>query len=101
MILCRSSDSRSVTNWRAWWNKELYDLVCGAKQPDQKDRTTLLASLHVGEAAVIAAVAGALVSLGAGAAVAAAAAPILVRRFIWPAKDELCAAWEERLAAQG
>jgi formate dehydrogenase maturation protein FdhE len=82
------------------WNKELYGLVCGAKSDDQKERKAVLDSLQLGEAAVVAAVAGALLSLGLAAALAAAAAPLIVKRFIWPAKEELCAAWGEKIAAQ-
>ena len=79
------------------WNKELYGVVCGNKGDDQKDRKTVLDSLNVSEAAVIAAVASALLSLGVAAAIAAPLAPLIVKRFIWPAKDELCGAWGESL----
>jgi hypothetical protein len=44
---------------------------------------------------VLAAVASALLTLGAPAAIAAAVTPLIVKRFIWPAEDELCAAWDE------
>jgi len=77
------------------WNKELYGVVCGGKSGDQKDRKAVLDSLNLGETAVIAAVASALLTLGVYAAIAAALAPLIVKRFIWPAKDELCAAWGE------
>jgi hypothetical protein len=83
------------------WNRELYGVVCGNQGDDQKARTAVLNSLNLGEAAVIAAVAGALLSLGVAAAIAAALAPLIVKRFIWPAKDELCNAWGEELTAQG
>jgi hypothetical protein len=79
------------------WNKELYGVVCGKEAGDQKDRKAVLASLNAGEAAVIAAVATALLSMGVVAALAAAVAPLIVKRFIWPAKDELCGAWGESL----
>jgi hypothetical protein len=81
----------------ARWNKELYGAVCGQKQEDGSARQTVLSSLNLDEAAVVAAVATALLTLGVAAALAAAIAPIIVRRFVWPAKDELCAAWGERL----
>jgi hypothetical protein len=81
------------------WNKELYDLVCGGKAGDQKERQAVLDSLHLGEAAVGAAVAAALLALGLAPALAAAVAPLIVKRFIWPAKEELCAAWGEQIAA--
>lgn len=79
------------------WSKELHSVVCGDESKDTKERQELLSSLSLGEAAVIAAVAGALMSLGVGAAIAAPLAPLLVRRFIWPAKDELCDAWGEAI----
>jgi hypothetical protein len=79
------------------WNKELFGIVCGNESKDSKEREALLNSLNLGEAAVIAAVAGALIGLGVGAAIAAPLAPLIVRRFIWPAKDELCTAWGEAI----
>ena len=79
------------------WSKELHAIVCGNADKDAEVRESLLNSLSLGEAAVIAAVASALISLGVGAAIAAPLAPLLVRRFIWPAKDELCEAWGEAI----
>ena len=79
------------------WNKELYTIVCGNADKDAEVRESLLNSLSLSEAAVIAAVATALIGLGVGAAIAAPLAPLLVRRFIWPAKDELCEAWGEAI----
>jgi len=79
------------------WSKELYAIVCGNENKDTEVRESLLNSLSLGEAAVIAAVASALIGLGVGAAIAAPLAPLLVRRFIWPAKDELCEAWGEAI----
>jgi hypothetical protein len=83
------------------WNKEIYGVVCGGKGDDQMARKTVLDSLSLGEAAVIAAVATLLLNLGTAAALASALAPLIVKRFIWPAKDELCAAWGEGITAQG
>ncbi len=80
------------------WNKELYGLVCGAKAGDQKDRNEILKALNLGETAVIAAVAGALIALAVPAPIAAALAPLITKKFIWPAKDELCDAWGESIA---
>jgi hypothetical protein len=82
------------------WNKELNGVVCGSKTEDKTSRQAILDSLNLGEAAVIAAVASALLSLGVVAAFAAALAPLIVKRFIWPAKDELCDAWGEKINAQ-
>jgi hypothetical protein len=79
------------------WSKELFAIVCGNAEKDTKERQEVLNSLNFGEAAVMAAVAGALISLGVGAAIAAPLAPLIVRRFIWPAKDELCGAWGEAI----
>lgn len=83
------------------WNRELYGVVCGNKGNDRKDRKAVIDSLNVGEVAVIAAVASTLLSLGVAAAIAAPLAPLIVKRFIWPAKDELCDTWGEELRAQG
>lgn len=82
------------------WNKELHGIVCGGTAGDKSGRSAIMNSLNLGEAAVIAAVAGALLSAGAAAALAAAAAPLIVKRFIMPAKDELCEAWSEAIRAQ-
>jgi hypothetical protein len=79
------------------WSKELHAICCGNADKDSKERTELLNSINLGEAAVMAAVATALISLGVGAAIAAPLAPLIVRRFIWPAKDELCVAWGEAI----
>jgi hypothetical protein len=83
------------------WNKELHDIVCGNEKTDKTDRQAILNSLNLGEAAVIAAVATALLSLGVVAALAAVLAPLIVKRFIWPAKEELCDAWGDALHANG
>ena len=74
------------------WNKELYGVVCGKnagggaeKAEDKKMRDDLLKALNLGDAAVIAAVATGLITLGAPAAIAAPVAPFLVKKFIMPA----------------
>lgn len=79
------------------WSRELHGLVCGEESNHPEERGELLDALKLSEAATIAAVASGLVALNVGAAIAAAAAPLIVRRFIWPAKDELCTAWAEML----
>jgi hypothetical protein len=83
------------------WNKELHGLVCGSGSANEKERTEILNSLNLGETAVIAAVAAALFGLGVPPPIAAALAPLIVKKFIWPAKDELCIAWGEGIKAQG
>src|SRR5258708_6063451 len=79
------------------WNKELYKLVCGHQSDDRKDRQAVLDALQPGQGAVIAAVAAALLNMGVAAAIAAPLAPLIVSRFVWPAKDELCDAWQEAI----
>ena len=86
------------------WNKELYGVVCGKKAgsgaetaENKKLRDDVLNALNFGDAAIIAAVAAALIALGAPAAIAAPVAPLLVKKFIMPAKDELCDAWGEAM----
>jgi hypothetical protein len=86
------------------WNKELYGLVCPAKSPAGNDdakklRDKLLGALNLDEAALIAAVVPGLMFLGAPAAIAAAVAPLIVKKFIIPTKDELCDAWGEAMQA--
>jgi hypothetical protein len=79
------------------WNKELHGLVCAQQGSDQKDREAILGALSLNQAAVIAAVATALLGLGVPAPIAAALAPLIAKKFIWPAKDELCEAWADAL----
>jgi hypothetical protein len=86
------------------WNKELYGLVCPPKSAKgnveaKKLRDKLLGALNLDEAALIAAVVPGLMFLGAPAAIAAAVAPVIVKMFIIPAKDELCDAWGEAMKA--
>lgn len=79
------------------WNKNLYELACAAGTSESKERKDLLEALHVGDAAVIGVVAAALLAMNLAAPLAAVLAPILVKRFIMPAKDELCSAWGEAI----
>ncbi|SRR6266481_444461 len=83
------------------WNRELNKLVCGTDNASEKDRNAILGALSLGETAVIAAVAAALLGLGVPAPLAAALAPLIVKKFIWPAKDELCEAWSEAIKSEG
>jgi hypothetical protein len=88
--------------WRilARWNRELYRVVCSStKKEDQELRVKLFAALDINEAALIAVVAPAIVWLGAPVAIAAAVAPLIVKKFIVPAKEELCISWGEAIAA--
>lgn len=78
------------------WAKELHALVCGTGSGDQADREKILSALNLGESAVIAAVAAALMA-ALPAPISAAAAALIVKRFIWPAREELCATWGETL----
>jgi len=82
------------------WSKELHGLVCNREASGTKDREAILNALNLGENALIGAVAGALMALGLFPALAAAVAPLVVKRFILPARDELCVAWGEALHAQ-
>jgi hypothetical protein len=70
------------------------------KTEDQELSKKVFAALSLDEAALIAAIAPALLWIGAPAAIAAAVAPLIVKKFIVPAKEELCAAWEEAITAQ-
>jgi hypothetical protein len=81
------------------WSKELHELICGATASDTRERQAILDALHLGEVATIGAVASVLVAIGLYPALAAAVAPLIVKRFIIPAKDELCLSWGELLRA--
>ena len=63
------------------------------------DAAAVLSALNLGEGATIAAVTSMLIALNAPAAIAAAAGALIVKVFIWPARDELCAIWQERIEA--
>jgi hypothetical protein len=78
------------------WNKELYKLICGSG--NDEDRKRLLDALNVSEAAAIAVAASLLLAI-APAAVAAPLAALLVKTFLMPAKEELCEAWAEAIDA--
>jgi hypothetical protein len=80
------------------WNKELYGLVCDTQARDRQERQQILDALNLGETAVIGAVAAALLAMTVPAPIGAALAPLIVRKFIWPAKDELCKSWAEGIA---
>jgi hypothetical protein len=76
------------------WNLELYKLVCGSG--DNKEREQLIDALNIGEAAAIAAVVKILLLI-TSPAVAAPLSVVLVKFFLLPAKEELCAAWGEEV----
>lgn len=80
----------------------MYGVVCSSdNSEDQEIKKKILGALSLDEAELIAAIAPALIWLGAPAAVAAPIAPLLVKKFIVPAKEEFCVAWGESIAAQG
>ncbi|HEU0301566.1 MAG TPA: hypothetical protein VFR37_19050 [Longimicrobium sp.] len=83
------------------WNRQLYGLVCPKDGEETEEGKQLKESLNLGEAAVIAAVGSVLLGFGVGAAIVAPLAALIVKQFIWPAKDELCGAWGEALTDQG
>jgi hypothetical protein len=79
------------------WSRELYGIVCGQSSSDAEARNKVLGAINLGEAAVIAGVAGALIGLAVPAPLAAALAPLIVKRFILPAGEEVCAYWGEAI----
>ena len=96
-------DDVKALGWHilARWNKEVHVVICSSKRPeDQELSKKVFAALSLDEAALIAAIAPALLWIGAPAAIAAAVAPLIVKKFIVPAKEELCAAWGEAITAQ-
>jgi hypothetical protein len=87
------------------WSKELHGLVCNPTKPEDKklaeDIREAAGLKGIGlETALIAAVVPAILWLGAPAAIAAVVAPLVVKKFILPARDELCDAWGEALQMQ-
>jgi hypothetical protein len=76
------------------WSRSLHEVVCG--KGDSEERKKLFDALSLGEAAQIAAVASLLLPL-TGPAIAAAAAPLIVRKFLTPAVEEVCDFWAEKL----
>ena len=96
-------DDVKALGWRILtrWNKEVHVVVCSSERPeDQEMSKKVFAALSLDEAALITAVVPALIWLGASAAIAAVVAPLIVKKFIVPAKEELCAAWGEAIAAR-
>jgi len=96
-------DDVKALGWRilARWNKETHAIVCSSEKPeDEEIRKRVFAALSLDEAALIAAVVTALIWLGAPAAIAAPVAPLIVKKLVLPAKEELCAAWGEAVASQ-
>ena len=82
------------------WNVQLFGLVCGITSEDQNDRKIILDALKIGSGAAAGAVAAALTTTFAvPAAVAVAVAALIVKRFIWPARAELCKGWQEKIKA--
>lgn len=74
------------------WAREVYAIVCGNKPEDRADRRRILAALKLGEAGAAAVIAGVLIgSMGVAPVLAPAVAVIVARRFLEPAREELCA----------
>jgi hypothetical protein len=77
------------------WNRELQKLVCGSS--DSRTRQDVARALNLGEGSVIAVLMPCLLGLGIPAALAVVLAPVVVRKFLIPAGDELCKAWGEAI----
>ncbi len=75
--------------WPYRAERDLHKLFCGTDPDDKQDRDKLTMALGVSDAAVAAAVATILGSLGLGAIVAGIVAAILIKRIIWPQKAVL------------
>ncbi|SRR6266446_5810028 len=82
------------------WNKTLYDIICPAAGASGKEREELLKALNISEVAAIGVVTGLLLPLGVPAPVAAPLAALIVKKFLIPAKEELCDTWQEAITAQ-
>lgn len=82
----------------ARWSRELYTVVCGNAQVDQKDRESLLKALGLGDLAVAGALTAVLVtSFAVPAAIATVVAALLVKRVIDPGGETVCQFWGEQL----
>lgn len=86
------------------WNVQLFGIVCGTTSKNQKDRQLILNALNLAAGASAKAVAGAVAAtltttFALPAAVAVAVAALIVKRFIWPARTELCKGWKEKIKA--
>lgn len=79
------------------WNREAYELLCGADADDQGQRKELAGAIGISDVAVAAALTSALVYLGAAPALAAVIAAIIVKRFFAPTYQEFCEIWKESL----
>ncbi|WP_316193856.1 hypothetical protein [Bradyrhizobium sp. SZCCHNRI1029] len=79
------------------WNRELFNIVCGASNDDKEDRTKILNALTLGEGAAIAALIPVLTGLGLAPALAAVLAAIIVKRFLGTALDTICDAWGQQV----
>jgi hypothetical protein len=74
------------------WAREVYAIVCGERPEDRADRRRILAALRLGEAGAATVIAGVLIgSMGLAPVLASAIAVIVARRFLEPAREELCA----------
>lgn len=81
------------------WNREAYQLLCGARADDKEDRALVLESFGMGEVAVAATLAGLLVTyLGLAPAVAGVIAALVCKRFFRPAYEEFCLAWSKAVS---
>jgi hypothetical protein len=80
------------------WNAEAYKLVCGVSTDDEVAREEIAKSVGLGGVALGATIAGALVSsFGLAPAIAAVVGALVVKRFLQPTQEELCAIWKENL----
>lgn len=82
------------------WSTGLQSLVCNPKTPEDRELANSIQHAVTAdggslEVVLIGFTVTALLAINAPAAIAAVAAPLLVKKIIIPAKDELCVAWDE------
>jgi hypothetical protein len=83
------------------WNAEAFQLVCGSKSKDAKDREELAKAFGVSDVAVAAVVSALLVTnFGVAPAIAAVLAALVVKRFFRPAYEECCEVWRKDVTEQ-
>lgn len=80
------------------WNKTLHQFVCEPDSNDDAVRTKLISALTGREGGVAVVAAALVTTFGANMGVAAIVAALLMRLFLQPAGEELCATWKKHLS---
>jgi len=83
----------------ARWNREAFNLVCGASNDDARARQQVAQAFGLGPEAVAATIAAVLTAhVGLAAALSTVVAMLAVRLFFKPGHQAMCDYWKEKLA---